>query len=116
MYVKSFRKINIPSRVNRIKAGAEFCFGWNDESLYSWGFGSNYVLLNGQEDDEESPFEVKPRILNEHTIYDVAAGAQHVAYLSYPSEEERPAPHLSDKAERLIPTATEALKKKKRRR
>jgi hypothetical protein len=55
------------------------------------------VLLNGQEDDEVSPFKVKPKILNEHVIWDVAAGAQHVAYLSYPTQAEKPNPKLSAK-------------------
>lgn len=87
IYIKSFRKINIDSKLSRIQAGSEFCFGWNQDSLYSWGFGSNYVLLNGQEDDELTPFKVKPRIINEHAIYDLAAGAQHVAFLSYPTSE-----------------------------
>lgn len=58
----------------------------------------NYVLLNGNEDDEFEPFKVKPRILNEHKIYDIQAGAQHVAYLSYPSAEQKPKPQLSEKA------------------
>jgi hypothetical protein len=43
-------------------------------------------LLNGNEDDEYTPFKVKSRIINEHTIYDLAAGAQHVVYLSYPTK------------------------------
>ncbi len=81
-----------------ISAGSEFCFGWNDESLYSWGFGSNFVLLNGQEDDEYEPFKVKSRIINEHTIYDLAAGAQHVVYLSYPTQQPRPSPKMSEAA------------------
>lgn len=44
----------------------------------------NYVLLNGEEENEYKPFKVKPKIINEHTIYQLSAGAQHVAYLSYP--------------------------------
>jgi alpha-tubulin suppressor-like RCC1 family protein len=60
-----------------------FTLGWNSSNLYSWGFGMNYVLLNGQEEDEFRPFRVKPKILNEQRIFQVSAGAQHVAYLSY---------------------------------
>jgi hypothetical protein len=44
----------------------------------------NYVLLNGEEENESRPFKVKPKILNEHAIHQLSAGAQHVAYLSYP--------------------------------
>lgn len=46
----------------------------------------NYVLLNGNEDNEHEPFQVRPKIINEHKIYSLAAGAQHVAYLSYPKD------------------------------
>ena len=47
VYVKSYKKININEKLTRINAGSDYCLGWNEESLYSWGFGSNYVLLTG---------------------------------------------------------------------
>ena len=51
LYIKSFKPITIDDKVNKISSGTDFTFAWNDQSLYSWGFGMNYVLLNGQEDD-----------------------------------------------------------------
>jgi len=43
----------------------------------------NYVLLNGNEDDEEIPFKVKSKIINEETVYDLASGGQHVVYTAH---------------------------------
>lgn len=84
--------------MTRISAGSQFCFGWNEQSLYSWGFGSNFVLLTGQEDEEYTPFKVKSKIINGHTILDLAAGAQHVVYLSYSNKFPKPTPKMSEAA------------------
>lgn len=86
IYIKSIRPIPIPSKVTQIIAGSEFVYAWNENELYSWGFGMNYVLLNGEEENEYTPFKVKSKIINEHRIHQLSAGAQHVAYLSYPPE------------------------------
>lgn len=51
IYIKSFKKIEFNEKINKITSGAQFSFGWNQESLYSWGFGYNFVLLNGEEED-----------------------------------------------------------------
>lgn len=50
--------------------------------------GYGYVLLNGEENDEPLPFKVKSKIINEHTIFELDAGTQHVVYTSYPSNIE----------------------------
>jgi alpha-tubulin suppressor-like RCC1 family protein len=52
--------------------------------MYTWGLGYGYVLLNGEEDDETLPFKVKNKIINNHSIYELDAGNQHVLYTSYP--------------------------------
>lgn len=60
----------------------------------------NYVLLNGEEENELTPFRVKPKIINEHSIHQLSAGAQHVAYLSYPQDSRPPQAQLSESARR----------------
>lgn len=61
----------------------------------------NYVLLNGQEEDEYEPFKVKGRILNEEKIYTLAAGAQHVVYLAVPVNTQSQRLELTASAKRL---------------
>jgi hypothetical protein len=61
-----------------------------------------------------TPFKIKAKILNEHSIYDVAPGAQHVAYLSYPTSEEKPAPTLSETALENSRVAKRVLSRKKK--
>lgn len=114
IYIKSFKKISFDEKISKITSGAQFSFGWNQQSLYSWGFGYNFVLLNGEEEDEVTPFKVRSKILNENSIYDLAAGAQHVAYLSYPSSEEKPKPKFSEAALESSRVAKKSLGKKKK--
>lgn len=77
-------KIELPDAVANIAAGDNFGFAWNASSLYTWGMGYGYVLLNGEENDETGPFKVKNKIINNHTILELDAGNQHVLYTSYP--------------------------------
>lgn len=70
--------------VDNVAAGDNFGLAWNKTDLYTWGMGYGYVLLNGQENDEEEPFKVKSKIINNHTIFELDAGNQHVLYTSYP--------------------------------
>ena len=74
----------------------------------------NYVLLNGEEENELAPFRVKPKIINEQRIHQLAAGAQHVAYLSYPQDSHPPQPHLSETAQRKSIDSRKKLTKRKR--
>lgn len=74
----------MPKNVEHIAAGDNFGFGWNSTNLYTWGMGVGYVLLNGSENDETQPFTVKDKIINNHTIFELDAGNQHVLYTSYP--------------------------------
>ena len=73
----------MPEPVRSISCGENFSFAWSSKKLYTWGFGTSYVLLNGTEEEEEVPFGVKDKILNNHRIHDMQAGGQHVMYLSY---------------------------------
>jgi hypothetical protein len=50
--------------------------------------GNGYVLLNGEENDESTPFKVKSSIVNCHTVFQLDAGNQHVLYTSYPAAIE----------------------------
>lgn len=74
----------------------------------------NYVLLNGEEENESRPFKVKPKILNEHTIQQLSAGAQHVAYLSYPQSSKPPRVELSEQARRQSLDSRKKLSRRKR--
>jgi hypothetical protein len=74
----------------------------------------NYVLLNGEEENEVSAFRVKPKIINEQRIHQLAAGAQHVAYLSYPQEALPPQTRLSETAQRKSVDSRKKLTKRKR--
>ena len=56
IYIKSLRQVKFSEDVAPSSiitdiaggAGSEFAFAWNNKTdLYSWGFGMNYVLLNG---------------------------------------------------------------------
>jgi alpha-tubulin suppressor-like RCC1 family protein len=51
VYIKSFKKIELEEKITHITSGSEFSLAWNEKSLYTWGFGMNYVLLNGEEED-----------------------------------------------------------------
>ena len=51
MYLKSIKRINTEEDLHHVIAGSQFVYGWNEENLYSWGFGMNYVLLNGNEEN-----------------------------------------------------------------
>lgn len=83
IFIKSIRKIETPEPLDRIAAGSEYAYGWNNNNLYSWGSGMGYILLNGEEEDQPLPFNVKKKILNEHRIYDMAPGGLHAMYTSY---------------------------------
>lgn len=48
MYIRTPVKIELPEPVTNIGAGENFAFAWNKQSLYSWGLGYGYVLLNGE--------------------------------------------------------------------
>ena len=52
LYIKSYKDIHFDETVTKISAGTDFTFAWNENSLYSWGVGMNFVLLNGCEEDE----------------------------------------------------------------
>jgi alpha-tubulin suppressor-like RCC1 family protein len=65
--------------------GENFGFAWNKESLYSWGMGEGYVLLNGEENEESEPFKVKSKIISNSAVFQLAAGNQHVLYTSFPN-------------------------------
>ena len=75
----------MPENIKGISCGENFAFAWSKDKLYTWGFGMSYVLLNGSDEEEEVPFCVKDKIINNHHIQDIQAGGQHVVYLSYPS-------------------------------
>jgi alpha-tubulin suppressor-like RCC1 family protein len=51
MYIKSIKPIPFPDKVDHLTAGSEFVYAWNEKELYSWGFGMNFVLLNGEEEN-----------------------------------------------------------------
>lgn len=51
IFIKSIRKIETPEPLDRIAAGSEYAYGWNNNNLYSWGSGMGYILLNGEEED-----------------------------------------------------------------
>ena len=51
MYIKSVRKIETPEPITHLAGGSEFALAWNEENLYTWGFGTGYVLLNGSEEE-----------------------------------------------------------------
>lgn len=74
----------------------------------------NYVLLNGNEEDEYQPFKVKPTILNNHKIHQLSAGAQHVAYLSYPKEGRLAKIELSEAARKIAMESRKKLSRRKR--
>lgn len=108
--------MGLPSPVTHISAGSNFSYAWNHEHLYTWGMGFSYVLLNGSEDNEFVPFRVKPRIINEETIWGLEAGSQHVAYLSYPSEQQQPSQALSEDAIRVASECRGRLSRRRRTR
>jgi hypothetical protein len=51
--------------------------------------GEGYVLLNGEENEESEPFKVKSKIINNHAIFQLDAGNQHVLYTSFPDAIRR---------------------------
>lgn len=61
--------------------------------MYSWGLASNYVLVNGsEENDKYTPYEVPPiimkvlpKIINNEIVKGISAGAQHLVYLATPN-------------------------------
>lgn len=68
-YLPSVVQIQLPEVVEKIATGDNFGLAWNKENLYTWGMGYGYVLLNGEENDEQKPFQVKRKIINYHTIF-----------------------------------------------
>lgn len=74
----------------------------------------NFVLLNGNEEDEYQPFKVKSNIINNHRIHQLSAGAQHVAYLSYPKEGKLAKIELSKTARKIALDSRKKLSRRKR--
>jgi alpha-tubulin suppressor-like RCC1 family protein len=78
------------AQITKISAGSEFAFAWNNlTELYSWGFGMNYVLLNGEQNEEYEPFKVRNKIINDEIIEEIQAGGQHVLYMAYEKTESK---------------------------
>jgi hypothetical protein len=66
----------------------------NLTEIYSWGFGMNYVLLNGEENEEYEPFKVRNKIINDEIIEEIQADGQHVLYTAYEKTENKVKPNI----------------------
>lgn len=83
--------------------------------MYSWGMGVGYVLLTGEQNDEMQIFKVKNKIINNHSIYQLDAGNQHVLYTSYPDTIDKDTVKVEQKASvyQNLSIAKHGLKRKR---
>lgn len=69
------------NRVENIVSSANFCYAVNysEQKVYSWGFGTSYVLGNKKEDENIStPFHVDREFYLNKRIEQLSLGVQHV--------------------------------------
>lgn len=67
-------------RCVRIAAGSSTSYAiTEDGNLFAWGFGENFQLATGDEDDREFPTECSGQCLRDKRAVLATAGGQHVA-------------------------------------
>jgi regulator of chromosome condensation len=82
---------NGPNKLNKICSSTNFSYAMDTENnqIYSWGMGENYVLANKSDDTVFSPFTVPKTFYKDKTVDQLSLGAQHVV-VALLQEETRP--------------------------
>ena len=76
-------KIETISGVKQIFGGCTYNYALKEnQELYSWGMGINYLLGNLNEDNEFTPYLINKKIYSDRYLYQIGLGGQHVAFLS----------------------------------
>ena len=75
--------------VNSVFAGSNYCYALveDENELYAWGFGSNYVLGTREEDNVHEPLRVHPKQFHENRVKIVGTGSQHVVVVTTASTD-----------------------------
>ena len=69
--------------VTKVSACLHFSYAITKENneVYSWGQGDNYVLGNRDDCNEYKPYKLDPRMFETNRVVQVACGSNHVVVL-----------------------------------
>jgi regulator of chromosome condensation len=83
---------NGANRLNRICSAANYSYAFDTENnmLYSWGMGENYVLANKSDDSCFVPFTVPQAFYKDRIVDQISLGAQHVVVALLQEQGNRP--------------------------
>lgn len=107
-----FMRIPLDKSVQKIMARSHFNYALNtgEESwpkVYSWGSGFNYVLGNGKEESQRTPFRISNEKLFKGAVpSEIALGFSHVVYYTGETHEvklDEPKPRNNRKRDRMTP-------------
>lgn len=70
--------------VTQVFSASNFCYALcgEENELYAWGQGDNYILGNREEDNEFEPKMVHPMQFHKHRVHSVGTGKQHIVVLA----------------------------------
>lgn len=84
-----FKAVGVPTKIEQMEGVQDISVSSNHAialdasgSAYSWGFGVCHALGNGSDEDEPVPYKITGQKLEGHTVYRIAAGAQHSVLLT----------------------------------
>lgn len=81
-YVVKPHKVEI-EKVKEIYSGGSFNYCITEENaVYSWGCGDQFVLGTRNEDTQYEPYRVNPKQFNEMKVLELGLGSQHVVFLA----------------------------------
>lgn len=82
-----------------ISCGDQCSFALSDKGdVYAWGFGSNYQLGLGKDDDVDTPQLVAGAQVKDKKLLKVASGGQHTLFIVNATDNKTPTPTPTPKA------------------
>ena len=108
----TFMRIPFDKDLQQIMSMSHFNYGINRvekqwPKVYSWGSGFNYVLGNGKEESQRTPFRISNEKLFKGSVpTQIALGFSHVVYYTGDTHEvklDEPKPRNNRKRDRLTP-------------
>lgn len=90
--VKSLDK----QKIVDISCGDQCSFALSDKGdVYAWGFGSNYQLGLGKDDDVDTPQIVAGAQVKDKRLLKVTSGGQHTLFIVNATDSKIPAPKVT---------------------